>query len=173
LSEGGGYWKKTQQATPLAYHITFGTYGARLHGDEKGTVDRRTNVPGTPVVGEIDARRRIEMDRMRFPPVFLTAEQRRHAEAVIPEICTRGGWTHHVSAAGPDHVHVVLTTDRDGQKVRHWLKRWLGESLSARWRLIVGQSWWAEGGSVKRIWENRYFREAVEYVRNQRATPSG
>ncbi|MCH8164939.1 MAG: hypothetical protein IH889_04955 [Planctomycetes bacterium] len=28
---------------PLAYHITFGTYGTRLHGDPRGTVDRTLN----------------------------------------------------------------------------------------------------------------------------------
>jgi hypothetical protein len=36
---------------PLAYHITFGTYGTRLHGDERGTVDRSMNHPGDPVIG--------------------------------------------------------------------------------------------------------------------------
>jgi hypothetical protein len=36
---------------PLAYHITFGTYGTRLHGDERGTVERAHNVYGEPIVG--------------------------------------------------------------------------------------------------------------------------
>jgi hypothetical protein len=38
-------------ARPLAYHITFGTYGTRLHGDERGTVDRAMNKPGDPIIG--------------------------------------------------------------------------------------------------------------------------
>ena len=33
---------------PLAYHITFGTYGTRLHGNERGSVDRAHNAPGEP-----------------------------------------------------------------------------------------------------------------------------
>jgi hypothetical protein len=33
---------------PLAYHITWGTYGTRLHGDERGTVDRSANVLAIP-----------------------------------------------------------------------------------------------------------------------------
>jgi hypothetical protein len=36
---------------PLAYHITWGTYGTRLHGDKRGTVDRENNAFGTPVLG--------------------------------------------------------------------------------------------------------------------------
>jgi hypothetical protein len=34
---------------PLAYLITFPTYGTWLHGDERGSVDRDHNLPGTPV----------------------------------------------------------------------------------------------------------------------------
>ncbi len=36
---------------PLAYHITWGTYGTRLHEDSRGTVDRENNSFGTPIVG--------------------------------------------------------------------------------------------------------------------------
>ena len=36
------------QVIPLAYLITFACYGARLHGDESGSVDRHHNLPGTP-----------------------------------------------------------------------------------------------------------------------------
>src|SRR5438876_2474643 len=39
---------------PLAYHITFGTYGMRLHGDARGTVDRRVNQPGDAIVGRCE-----------------------------------------------------------------------------------------------------------------------
>src|SRR5688500_18791040 len=35
----------------LAYHITWGTYGTRLHGDPRKTVDRLHNQYGDPVLG--------------------------------------------------------------------------------------------------------------------------
>jgi hypothetical protein len=34
--------------TPLAYFITFTCHGTWLHGDERGSVDRGHNAPGTP-----------------------------------------------------------------------------------------------------------------------------
>ena len=37
--------------TVLAFHITWGTYGTRLHGDPRGTVDRNHNHFGDPVLG--------------------------------------------------------------------------------------------------------------------------
>src|SRR5688572_22808999 len=94
---------------PLAFHFTFGTYGTRLHGDERGTVHRAMNQPGDPIVGSDPAWWAREHANLNFPPVELTPEQMRHAESCAPQLCARGGWTHHVAAAGPDHVHQVLT----------------------------------------------------------------
>ncbi len=37
-------------STPLAYFITFTCCGTWLHGDERGSVDREHNTPGTPVL---------------------------------------------------------------------------------------------------------------------------
>ncbi len=34
----------------LAYLITFSTYGTHLHGDPRGSVDVRHNMPGTAVL---------------------------------------------------------------------------------------------------------------------------
>jgi len=155
---------------PIAYHITFGTYGCRLHGDPRGTVDRQHNRYLDPVLSEDWNRERDNRERLRFPPVTLTTEQRFFVESVTPEICARGGWTLHAVAAAPDHVHVCLTGDADGNRIRTWFKRWLGERLSERWPLVVGQSWWAEDGSVKWIFDDASFKNVVEYIVKQRAT---
>ena len=156
---------------PLAYHITFGTYGTRLHGDPRGTIDRSMNRPGDPIVGADPARRLRESRAMRFPPVVLTPDQRRFVEAAVPEVCAKGGWMHLASSAGEDHAHVLLSTAADGAAVRRWLKRWLGERLSTRWPLGDGRTWWAEGGSVKWVWKEDYLENVYEYIRGQRATP--
>jgi len=153
---------------PLAYHITFGTYGTRLHGDPRGTVDRRRNRPGDPIVGRNEAWQRMEASRLSHPPILLTVPQRVYAERAVISICQRGRWTYKEAACGPDHVHVLLSARRDGKAIRRWLKRWLGEALSARWPLRVGQSWWATGGSVKWIWDAGYLERVTQYVGSQR-----
>ena len=108
---------------PIAYHITFGTYGTRLHGDERGTVDRSMNEPGDPIIGADPSWWELERKRLRFDPVVLRPEQMRHVECVTPSICARGGWTYHIAAGGPDHVHVLLTAEAEGDAVRKWFKR--------------------------------------------------
>ncbi|HUQ69889.1 MAG TPA: hypothetical protein VM165_10220 [Planctomycetaceae bacterium] len=155
---------------PIAYHITFGTYGCRLHGDPRGTVDRQHNQYLEPILSE-DRQRELEnQERLRFPPITLTAEQRIFIENVTPQICVRGGWTLHAVAAGPDHVHVCLTGDAEGKRIRNWFKRWLGEALSEKWPLLPEQTWWAEDGSVKWIFDEANFKNVVSYITKQRTT---
>jgi REP element-mobilizing transposase RayT len=158
-------------ATPLAYHITFGTYGTRLHGDPRGTVERAQNRYGDPIKGADQRCWSRETGKLRYRPVCLTLEQRCFAENVIPNICLRGRWAYFNCAAASDHVHTLLSAGADGLKVRMWLKRWLGEALAAKWPLLEGQTWWAEGGSVKWVLDQCYFAKVREYIDRQRATP--
>jgi REP element-mobilizing transposase RayT len=153
---------------PLAYHITWGTYGTRLHGDRRGTVRREASQFDSPIIGRIDKFRNREIELLRFAPRLLDRQRRSFVESAIPEVCRRGKWKLIDCAAAPDHIHCLLRAQADGQEVRKWLKRWIGQALSSRWPLQPGQTWWAEGGSVKWIFDERYLESAKQYVSRQR-----
>jgi len=156
---------------PLAFHITFGTYGSRLHGDERGTVERRRNKPGDPIVGRDDDWRRVEAARLKFDPRLLGRPQRGVIEGILPAICKKGGWTFHIAAARPDHVHLLLTAQPGAESdvTRRLVKRWLSEELSKRWPLAAGERWWSVGGSVKWVWIAGYFDNVWHYIDRQRS----
>ena len=157
----------------LAFHITWGTYGTRLHGDPRGTVDRKRNAYGQPVLKYDEHRWKREQSLLRFPPVIFTRPQMIVVESLLPEICQRGGWIHRAGAAGPDHVHEILTSRNDPETIRRLLKRWLGQSLAEQCALPDGATWWAECGSIRWIFEEDgdYYDRARRYVERQRATP--
>jgi hypothetical protein len=164
----------------IAYHITWGTYGTRLHGDPRGTVDRQHNQYGQPVLKYDQHRWARERSLLKFPPVILSKPRMILIESLLPEICTRGHWTYRTGAAGPDHVHVILTSSSDPETIRRLLKRWLGQELTARLKGEPGcpqpgtnATWWAECGSIRWIFEEDgdYFQNAINYVDRQRATP--
>lgn len=138
---------------PLAFHITFGTYGARLHGGDRPTVDKLHNQYGEPMIEQDSRRLERAVPRQTHATVRFDNDKRLYVEQVVPGICQRGGWTYYICAAQPDHVHNLVSAKTDGQVVRRLLKRWLSESLSERWRDEEIRSWWAEGGSVKWIWK--------------------
>lgn len=155
---------------PLGYFFTWGTYGARLHGDPRGTIARTHNEYGDPIV-EGDQELWDQMNtNLKYDPIYLTREQMRYIESLVPSICERGHWNYHIDAAGPDHVHVVLTSEHDPKTIRKLLKRWIGQELSARWQLDPGRTWWAEGGSIRWLKDESYLSNATNYVRRQRAT---
>jgi hypothetical protein len=92
-----------QQLDPprTPWHITFGTYGTRLHGDDRPTVDLQHNQLNAPFLPRDPHREEFERGRMTFPPRYLTMEQRAFVESELSSICVRGGWTYRVCAAGP------------------------------------------------------------------------
>ncbi len=153
---------------PLAYLITFSTYGSRLHGDPRLTVDRRHNQFGEPYIQPDQVRMATEHERLCSNAIRLTLEQQRHVESVTPVVCDRGGWTHHASSAAPDHVHLLVSAAVEGKTVRKILKRWLTEALNNRWPTPMN-GWWTEGGSVKWIWNAESLEAAGNYVGRQRS----
>jgi len=156
---------------PLAYHITFGTYGTRLHGDVRGTVDRRLNQPGDPIIGAEPDWEFMELNKLRFPPRVFDFQQRQLVEQLVPDVCVRGGWQLQARAAGKDDVHTLLSAQADGDVIRKLLKRWLGQALASHIPLEPEQTFWAECGSVKWVWKEDYFERVKKYVLDQRATP--
>jgi REP element-mobilizing transposase RayT len=152
------------------WHVTFGTYGTRLHGGDRPTVERRHNRLGEPFIEPDPGRPGRVRGRMRHPPVVLDDAQRRCIEASVPDLCVRGGWSYRIAAAGPDHVHVLLDVPPriHGEAARRLLKRWLSEALNDLWR--HDGRWWAAAGSNKAIRDERYLNAAYRYVLRQRAS---
>ena len=165
---------QTLSAQMTTWHITWGTYGSRLHGSDKPTVDRKRNIRGQPFVERNDHRERFESNIATTQAVYLTLDHRCHIESAIPEICKRGGWVYRIAAAGPecDHVHVLCDIDpkTHGKDARKWMKRWLSESLNHHWPRVDGRRWWAQGGSTRPVKEERYLNNVYEYLKTQRAT---
>lgn len=158
--------------TRTTWHITFGTYGTRLHGGERPTVDKQHNQRGEAFVAVAPQRKQFERNRMKFPPRVLTSAQREFIEIQVPEICRRGGWSYRICAAATDHAHLLcdVAPQVHGEKVRRLVKRWLGQALSEPWPLGDGETWWAEEGSNIAIHVVHYLNNAFAYIARQRFT---
>ena len=150
---------------PQAYHITWGVYGVRLTGGPKSFVDRWHNEYGEPLPERDEAREDAARDRMSEDPVELTIEQRKEVERAIRELAARYGWTIHAIAVQRDHIHVVITAMREGEKLRDALKAVATRALNAK---FGKRTWWAEKGSARYLWERSYFFNARKYVNDQR-----
>src|SRR5437870_12886557 len=95
---------------PLACLITFRTYGTWLHGEDRGSIDRRNyNRYGTP---QMPVNKRLLADEthaLRHAPVVLNRNQRKVVELAIQEVCEQRKYVLHAVNARSNHVHSVVT----------------------------------------------------------------
>jgi REP element-mobilizing transposase RayT len=151
----------------IAYHVIWTCYGQWLHGDARGSVDRSTNIPGTPYAPADPQRRSAAANRMAEATCWLTDDQRRIATRALREACEFRGWRLEAVNVQPDHTHVVVQAEGvTGIEVRRILKgrstTWLHEQVGGR------RTWWTEGGKTEHIRDGRHLVQAIAYVNDQR-----
>jgi REP element-mobilizing transposase RayT len=157
---------------PLAFFLTWPTYGTWLPGDERGW-NQRGRGPQPP-----DPIRKMEAQaRMTEHACILDEEQRRLVEATIAEHCKLRGWELHAVNCRSNHVHVVVTADRDPRTVRNQLKAWCSrrlKELEERRRADpslapraggLRQHWWTERGSHRYLGDNDSLEAAIHCQR--------
>ena len=144
---------------PMAFFITWTTYGTWLPGDERGW--RRWgdgNVqPANGLFVEMAAA------RMKETAFTLSLKQREIVEKTIARHCEIRHWILRAVSARSNHVHVVVTSPGYRPKrVRDQFKAWCTRHLKpfnpARERF------WTEGGSCRSINIEDDLEAAIQYV---------
>jgi REP element-mobilizing transposase RayT len=151
----------------LAYHITWTTYGTWLHGDARGWVKWGEFGIKPPNPNEERGAR----ERMVESAVVLSEEQRHLVEQTIRDHCRIRGWLLHAVNVRTNHVHVVVTADREPGEVMNQFKAWCSRKLSDAAGLVgkvakkAGRRhWFTEGGDKQVIDTEEYLANAIRYV---------
>jgi REP element-mobilizing transposase RayT len=151
---------------PLAYFITWVTYGTWLPGDERGWADYHEGWQLPARILEEDSAARMSEDAC-----ILSTAERTIVEQQIAETCRYRGWQLHAVQCRSNHVHVVVSAAVDPQLVRDQLKAWcsrrLNEHQEKHFSEFTRTKWWAERGSVRWIWKDASLVRVVEYVVEQ------
>jgi REP element-mobilizing transposase RayT len=152
---------------PLAYLITFRSYGTWLHGDERGSIDRRNyNRYGTPAM---PANSRIlveEQGNLKTGAVLLNSKQRAIVEAAIHEVCQYRNWVLHAVNARMNHVHSVVSARCPPENVMNNFKSYATRRLREAGALAQHVRPWARHGSTPYLWTEEQVARAVDYVVN-------
>ncbi|HUU99000.1 MAG TPA: transposase [Phycisphaerae bacterium] len=149
---------------PLAYLITFRTYGTWLHGDARGSVDREHNVYGTPMLPADARREQSARRRCRQAPITLNAEQRRIVQEAILEVVARKNWSLHELNVRSNHVHVVVSAPEHPDRVVNTFKSISTRRLRESALLDAATSPWLRGASRKYLWTPDALEAACRYV---------
>ncbi len=147
---------------PIAYFITWVTYGTWLPGDERGWVEYRRGWRFPDPVRELEAKAKMEEDACR-----LDRRQRQAIEEQLAETCGIRGWELHAANCRSNHVHFVVTAAGAPKRVRTQLKAWCTRRLKSLTAADVGrENWWAERGSQRFINDEKSLEAAIIYVRD-------
>lgn len=115
---------------PLAYFITFSTYGSHLHGGEPGSVDRNHNVFGGPYAAPDSNRLALNKKRMHGAPYSLGSAQRATVLRAIQQVCAHRGWILLAAHVRTNHVHVVVDAGIDPERVMRDFKAYAARAKS-------------------------------------------
>jgi REP element-mobilizing transposase RayT len=157
-------WNDTD--TPLAYLISFRSYGTWLHGDKRGCIDRFHNRYGEPYLPLNEAWQSHNRKQLKTNPFFLGARERGSVETGIRETCNIRKWHLQALSVRTNHVHSVVTANRKPELVLNAFK------ANATRQLREDQLWahqfspWADKGSKIRLWNESSVAKAIDYVLN-------
>jgi len=150
---------------PIAYFITFHTYGTWLHGNTNGSVSPGHNIPGTPTIAPDPHRVQRELGSLKHPPFLIDANSRRVIDQTIREVAAHRHWTIHALNIRTNHVHIVITApSHTPERVLIDLKSWCTRRLTEHACTTPDTRIWSRHGSTRWLNSQRSFDRACEYV---------
>jgi REP element-mobilizing transposase RayT len=149
---------------PLAYLITFRCYGTWLHGDNRGSMDRRHNAYGAPKILPNAAFENSDEQELKHPEITLNARQRQVVEKAVKGVCEYRRYLLRGLKVRTNHVHSVVTAMCKPESVLNALKSYSTRALRRTSLIGTNQKPWARHGSTIYLWKEQDVAKAIAYV---------
>lgn len=156
---------------PLAYFITFHTYGTWLPGREEGSVDDEHRQYGMPHLPADPEREQVANHNLKHEPFRMTRE---HAQSVLEAIiqtCKHREWILHAIHVRVTHVHVVVSSIQRAEKVMNDLKAYATRALRDQQLVSSEMKVWSRHGSTRYLWSEDQVAEKVAYTLHEQGNP--
>ena len=141
---------------PLAYFLTWTTYGTWLHGDKRGWVHR--NESG--VQSENSKLNQYVESNLSDTPLKLTHQDRQIIEDVMREHADIKDWNILALNVRSNHVHLVIEAPVSPSEVMRQLKMWATRKEVNPDR----KKWWTKQGDRKLLFTEEAVENAVRYT---------
>ena len=161
-----GFEVYEENSFPIAYLLTFRTFGTWCHGDKRGSVQRTVRDSRTKTVViqpnlPLDAKMRSEMKQK---PVTLNKLQRQLVNLAITDICAHREYLLRALNVRSNHVHAVVSKGVRPEKIVNDFKAYATRNLRREFEFMAGLKVWSRGASTRYLWKPRHVESAVDYV---------
>ncbi len=155
---------------PLAYFLTWHTYGTWLQGEDQGSVDREHAAYGEGFAPASPAGRAVARDRMVQSPVTLDETARTAVQDAVIEVCCHRDWRLLVLHVRSTHVHCVVHADIPVDKIMADFKAYATRRLRREGCFGKADKVWAVHGSTRYLWQEDQAHAAVAYTVDRQGT---
>src|SRR5262245_53533228 len=150
---------------PLAYFISFRCYGTWLHGNERGSVDRKDlNKFGGPKIPPTLNLIKAEERNLKSEPFILDRGNRLIVRAAIREVCDVRGYRLWALNVRSTHAHSVVSANRKPEPIMTAFKAYATRKLRLLSSVGDDQTIWSRHGSTKYLWTDSQVSGAIDYV---------
>jgi hypothetical protein len=152
---------------PLAYLLTFSTYGTHLPGSDKGWVDDQHSVRGMPLRPhdpKLQAHWRLHINE---PPWVLDRETRLLMLEVILKVCTHRNWMAYAAHIRTTRVHAVIGSEAKPERILADFKAYSTRAFRRTGGIPQRRRFWSDHGSTRYLWKEHALKAAVDYVLNR------
>lgn len=149
------------ESDPLAFFITWTTYGSHLQGEERGWRRRRQgNQLPQPRLAQW------RRERLKYDAILLLPSERAVVKNECQRHCDHRGWHLWEVNARSNHVHVVVTANGySAQVVRDQLKANCTRGLRQQWKQFCDRVVWTVGGDCECVNSEDELERVCLYVR--------
>lgn len=149
---------------PLAYFITFSSYGTHLHGNKNESIDRNHNQYGTDRIPSQPHLERYESESLKNSPVAFSQNHRQIILESIMRVCGYYNWHLFAVHVRTNHVHAIVSADTPPEKILHGFKANATRHLRQSHPVFADLKIWTRHGSTKYLWDRKALVAAMSYV---------
>ena len=161
------YIEFQDRSQPLGFLITIRCYGTWLHGDERGSMDRRSfNTFDAPRRQANPSLRESDRGFLKSHPMRFDAACRKHVEDAIREVCEFRRVGLAAINVRTNHAHSVVMSSKPPEPLMTSFKAYATRRLREHGLVGPTQQVWARHGSTRYLWTEEHVASAVEYVVN-------
>jgi REP element-mobilizing transposase RayT len=155
---------------PLAYFLTWHTYGTWLPGHSSGSVDAEHCEVGRLFAPPDPGQLARSAAKLVHAPVTLDKPRRTAVLAAVVEVCAYRRWMLLALHVRNAHVHAVVAAKAAPEKVLNDFKAYATRRLRNENLAAADLRVWSVHGSTRYLWNENQLAEVVGYAVNRQGT---
>jgi REP element-mobilizing transposase RayT len=153
--------------TPLAYLITFTTYGTWLHGNSRGSIIEQQD--GTQLLKHEARLESYQKQIMMESPFVLDERSRNIILQAMLDVARHRNWIIPAIHIRTSHIHSVIKAHLKPKRIMNDLKVYATRALRAN--NYSRNHFWTHHGSTRYLYTEAKIQEAVHYVIYEQGEP--